>query len=370
MILFNFTFYSMLCAIFLVFYFKREHAISRAGIIVFSILTIVWLWATLSFREPAGDPWRYMLGLNNISKLNFSELLNYDKSAFGFALLNWLTALVSTSSIFFFSVIYFSCLLPLYLAFRERFNKIDALSLMMLYLLYPFYINYLASGFKQGIAFGFMLWGLNCILDNRHPKWLKGSILLLIATLFHPSFWIVIISIVIWQLLFRHRAVNWAIYALIFSMFLSFIGFSEIVANSILPKSVIDSLGFNEYFDGSFESDAYFNSLNYKSGFRLDFALFTFSPILFIYFLKKKSALIDPESDFVKIYCLLASAYFILNFIAFSDRIAAFSWFLIPFLLYDQLGKTSKSIYRPVFLSIMLGLYIILMITYTKGFFQ
>lgn len=370
MIFFNFIFYSIVCAIFLLLFNKREDSAAKAGIVIYSICTVLWLWAILSFREPVGDPWRYMLGLNYVAQLEFSELIDYDKIPFGFKLLNWLTASISTSSVLFFSVIYAFCVIPLYLAFRERVDKTDAAILTMLYLLYPFYLNYLGSGFKQGIGFGFMLWGLNYILDRKDPKWIRGLLLLFIATLFHTSFWLVNIVFVAWYFIFRKKSLSWSVSVLIFSALLALAGLVERIANALIPSFLLDSLSFNEYFDGTFTSGEHFKSLNYVSGFRADFAIFTFIPIICLLLIRRKYASMKGSDDIVKIYCLLASVYFMLSFIPFSDRVASFSWFLIPFMLFTQLGRLNFKNYKDNLVYIITISYPLLMITYTKVHFQ
>lgn len=355
---------------FLVFFRKREKAIARAGIVAYAALIVFWLWAVLSFREPSGDPWRYMLGLNYIAKLSFIELLNYDRSAFGFSLLNWLTAGVSTNSALFFSIIYFFCVIPLYLAFRERDNKTDAAVLMMLYLLYPFYINYLASGFKQGIAFGFMLWGLNCVLDRFDPKWIKGLILLYIATLFHSSFWLVNIAFAGWYFIYRKRSLIWSVSTLGVCVILAMAGAVEPIISIILPHSIVDKLGFSLYFDKDFLSSSEYLSVGYISGFRLDFTVFTIFPLLVVLFFNWKIKSITYFQDMTSFFCIIASVYFLLVFIPFSDRIASFSWFLSPVLIYTQFSHPDLKKYRVLFLTLMLVLYQILMLSYVKVFFQ
>ncbi|WGV12259.1 EpsG family protein [Psychrobacter maritimus] len=370
MIVFNFTFYSMICLVFLALFIKRENATARAGVIIFSILTVVWLWITLSFREPAGDPWRYMLGLNNIARLSFSELLDYDKSPFGFALFNWLTALISTNSILFFSLVYFLCLVPLYLAFRERVNKFDAASLMMLYLLYPYYINYLASGFKQGIAFGFMLWGLNCIIDNENPKWLKGIALLFTATLFHSSLWLANIVFLVWFFLYRRVSLSWSILTLVFTIILAATGMVESIVALILPESMISELGFDTYFDEDFISGSEFQSVGYQLGFRLDFTIFTVLPLMVIWYLQKKVKDFRLSIDMIKIYSIMASAYFLLVFIPYSDRIAGFSWFLMPFMMFTQISNLNSRQYKNILMLVFISLYPILMLDHMRVYFQ
>lgn len=366
MILLHFSFYSIVCVTFLLLYSYRRNEAANVGIVFYTFITVIWLWATLSLREPTGDPWRYMKGLEYISTLSFSQLLTHEGNI-GFVLLNWIVSLVSIKSEFFFSIIYLLCIAPLYLAFREKYGKTDTSTLLMLYLLYPFYLNYLGNGFKQGIAFGFMLWGYNCLIGLDKSKPIKGLLLLFIATLFHNSFWIAILAFIAWRYWFRHRSIVWSISILMVCMSLSILGLVEPLVRFALPTSVIESLSFNEYFDDTSNLGAHYQSLNYRTGFRLDFTIFTVLPIACFLLLRPPKLNAEPDYDFLKIYCLLASGYFLLSFIPFSDRVAAFSWFLTPYILY-QIINTKK--YSNVFVALMLFTYSILMLIYTKGYFQ
>lgn len=370
MILFNFTFYSIVCLVFIILINKRDRPIARAGIIVYTLVTIVWLWVTLSFREPTGDPWRYILGLNKIADLRFLELLNYEDTPIGFALLNWLITRFSTNSIVFFSIIYLFCIGPLYFAFRERFNKVESCILIMLYLLYPFYVNNLGNIFKQGIASGFMLWGLNNILDRNDLKWFKGLLLLLVSTLFHSSFWLVNIALVIWYFIYRKRPVSWSVYTLIFFVISGITGIIEPIVAYLLPDELVKEIGFSNYFDEEFLNSDDYLRIGYTSGFRLDFTIFTIFPLLVYYFIRNNIYIKSSSKDFIRFYCIIASSYFILLYIPFSDRIASFSWFLMPFILFNQFKKIENKNHLTNFIIILLIIYPILMLTYTKGFFK
>lgn len=364
--LFHFSFYSIISLSFLLLYFYRDDQAAETGIRLYTLIAVIWLGTTLSFREPTGDPSRYMLGLERISAFNFSQVLAYE-GPIGFNLLNWAVSLLSVESEFFFSVIYILCIIPLYLAFREKYDKTHASTLLMLYLLYPFYLTYLGNGFKQGIAFGFMLWGYNCLISSERSKLIKGLSLLVIATLFHNSFWIAILAFAAWRFWFRNRSIVWVLAILILCMILSLLNLVEPIIRLILPANIIDSLSFNEYFSDSLAKEGHYRSLNYKTGFRLDFALFTALPIIGALLLNPSKLNTNYDNDLLKIYCLLASAYFLLSFIPFSDRVAAFSWFLIPYILYEL---TNKKKYQTVFVAIMLISYGLLMLIYTKGYFQ
>lgn len=369
MITFNFAFYSLSCFTFLLLYANREKSIAKAGVVLYTLLIVIWLWSNLAFREPQGDPKAYMISLELISHLNFSELLKYE-GPLGFRVFNWILSYFSISSEIFFSSVFILCIVPLYLAFRESFGKVKASTLLMIYLLYPFYLNHLDNTFKQGIASGFMIWGFSCLIDKENPKVLKGFVLLIIAILFHSSFWIALLAIVVWYIFYKRLALVWVIATLLVCIILSIANLVETIVSNVLPTQIVDFLSFEAYLDDNFSSSDFYQSLNNQTGFRLDFAIFTGLPILFTLFLRRFYPEVIKKDDLTKIYCLLASAYFLLSFIPFSDRIAAFSWFLIPFMIYSLLDEVRHKYLKTLFVALMLLVYCIIMIIDTKGYFQ
>lgn len=82
-----------------------------------------------------------------------------------------------------------------------------------------------------------------------------------------------------------------------------------------------------DYFDPKEEA-------RYRSGFRLDFVIYSFLPILissyYIFKLKLKDVL---YSRLFGTYILTNATWLLVIRMAFTDRVAYLSWFLIPFLL-------------------------------------
>ncbi len=337
--------------------------------VLYVFISVIWLWMILVFREPVGDPGRYVLELDFIAGLGLDELLSFDKVPLGFALLNWLTALVSTDSAFFFSMVYVFCVVPLYLSFRERFDKVDAAVLMMLYLLYPFYLSGLGNIFKQGIASGFMLWGLTCLLDQEKPKTVKGIMILFSSVLFHSAFLIPIFSVIAWYVFFRKRHIAWALWLLGGAVTIAMFGLSEAVVTAFIPKDIIEDLGFGVYFDTNYRLNGSFLLLNYVTGFRLDFTLFTIMPLLGVLYVRRKVDLAVSD-EMIKVYCLLSTSYFLLCFIPYADRLASISWFIVPYLIYFYLSKSYMKGMRDQLVIITVAFHAVLMLDYNKEYFQ
>jgi hypothetical protein len=71
-----------------------------------------------------------------------------------------------------------------------------------------------------------------------------------------------------------------------------------------------------------------------RSGNRMDFFIFTVFGIFAGLFLYKYLFRDSKYEKLIKIYILFSSVFFLLGFIAYSDRIAAYSWFLLPIILW------------------------------------
>ncbi|GAA3535659.1 hypothetical protein GCM10022394_14100 [Zobellella aerophila] len=152
-------------------------------------------------------------------------------------------------------------------------------------------------------------------------------------------------------------------------MLIAMVGLNESIVAAFIPKDIVNDLGFGTYFDSEYLLRGSFIRLNYVSGFRLDFAFFTIIPLIVVLYVRKKtnSAVSD---DIIKIYCLLSISYFLLCFIPYADRLAAFSWFLIPYLLYLSFSPSVLNGARNYLVTIAVASYALLMLDYNEEYFQ
>jgi hypothetical protein len=215
----------------------------------------------------------------------------------------------------------------LYYALRVFLGGTNGTVALMFYSMYPFYITYLASGFKQGIATGLIFVGIAKVL--RYQK--TGFIWLCAATLFHGSAWMCVVAVGGWYLLRMFSATRVIPVVLIVSFVLGASGLSQPVVESVLPESILDGLGFSTYFDKDFQETGEFLNEDVKIGFRWDFAVFTLLPIALWLANRKASA---GLGELVGIYSLLASLYYLLSFVPYADRIAGFAWGLLPLIIF------------------------------------
>lgn len=106
-----------------------------------------------------------------------------------------------------------------------------------------------------------------------------------------------------------------------------------------------------EYYSGTIGSQ--FSS--YKTGFRWDFLIYSIVPVI-IYILLVKKCQIEDEvlSKIFNLYLFTNAVWLLAIRIAFTDRIAYLSWFLIPFITLYPIIKYPEKFKAPN--ALMLGL--------------
>lgn len=361
--LFNLTFYTIVACLCAVLCINRSARAYPSGIAFVTIVTFIWLWSVICFREPAGDPFRYMLDFRTIQQLGLADLPRYERSPIGFTLLNWLCGRLTSQSWFFFSCIYLLCLVPLYHALRLFLGKINGTVALMLYSMYPFYINYLASGFKQGIATGLVLVGIARVLRGEKA----GFLWLLAATWFHGSAWMCVAAVGGWVLLRMFSLTRVIPIILLTSLVLGACGLSQPLVEATLPEPILDALGFSSYFDKDFQESSEFLNENIKLGFRWDFAIFTLLPLMLWYANRRVST---GLGGLIGIYALLASLYFMMSFVPYADRIAGFAWALLPIIILKITLDFRRELFSRGVVVGIFATYPLLMAFYMGKYFQ
>jgi len=224
----------------------------------------------------------------------------------------------------FFLLVEFLYVFPLIVACK-RWSYCNS-SLLLLFALGAFsFFSYGTNGLRNGMACSFAVLALTYIGGSKKDK-LIWAFLCFLA-------------------IFNHKSTSLPIIAMLFTylypkpkpMFFFWIGsiLISIIAGSTV-SSFFESLGFDErmttYLDTS--DSELFESFSH-SGFRWDFLLYSFMPILlgwYVLFRRKAEIKLD--------YMLLLGTYIYSNSFwvmviraAYSNRFAYLSWFLYPFVL-------------------------------------
>lgn len=222
-----------------------------------------------------------------------------------------------SAELFFFlcTLLYF---IPLYLGYKKIFKNFWTVAFILSLLTFFFY-GFAVNGIRNGIAAHIFLLGLT--LPKRY-----GWILILVSTGFHSS---MLIPAIGYLSSFFIKKVSWYYYLWLACLCLSVVysGFGELV----------QSLGiggdkFTNYVESGFEHESSFAII----GYRYDFVLFSIFPvILSAYYIYKRGFYDRLYTTFVSTYLFANSIFLLVNEIAFSNRFAYLSWFMIvPIILY------------------------------------
>ncbi len=189
-------------------------------------------------------------------------------------------------------------------------------------------------------SFGFTAYGINTIRAGfalsmllialaYHKNLTIFIIFSLFAVLSHKATAIPLAAFIASGYVFKHK-----IYLMIWfaAFLLSFLNIGFI--SSFLQENVFS---FDDRSADYFTAE---NSVRYKTGFRLDFAIYSIIPIAISYYFIFKLKLKDIfYSRIFNTYLLTNAIWLFVIRMAFTDRVAYLSWFLIPFLIIYPLLK-------------------------------
>lgn len=237
---------------------------------------------------------------------------------------------ISIFLIIIWGIIYFNIVSSL----RKLFDSSDVLFVFFSYATFFIFFSYVLNTMRQGLAISFLIVALSAMIYK------KKNWTFILSIIIAPIIHITALPISLCLLLLRWFKIKLLpVFLLWVASILLFIsGY-----NSALFKGVQSKL-INTY-TSDYALGRYSGLTN-----RVDFLLFSvfialIAFVIWRYILKK-----DTEYEKLLIYYLLANSYFLcLGFIAFSDRIAAYSWFIIPILIWKAIPKTKNSRYKVVF---------------------
>jgi hypothetical protein len=312
-------------------------------------------------RDIHNDTFRYIRTYEAYSDVPLFRALFESGQEAGFTILSWAASQLGVGDRFYLGIVFFAGMLPLMAGLRKFYGKGWGYMLIV-YSMFPFFISYFASGLRQAIAMAIVYWGV--ILYANNKRLIVVLLIVLFACLFHLS-----VAIVLPAILVLHFAERWLTISKVMMIWGAICVSSMLSINEKL-------LGFmSGFFDESSSYQYYLDSeklgevqalLNYQTGFRLDFTLFSIIPVLYVLYFERRQGI---DLWLIKYYLILNCAWQLLTFTASNDRIAALSWFYIPTLLvhsefYKQTRLSSKLVYYMLLFSGLL-----LLILFNKRYF-
>lgn len=348
--------YTIIAILFMFFYTKKDENIFRFAIIFLLSVSILFLGSGMIFQPLQGDSFRYNLAFQRISFLTFEQMLILEKPEFGFRFISWFTSNIINDVKFFFFTLYILFVVVCWKALKNLYESFETYIVFSFLILYPYFLFYIVNGKRQGIALVLMVLAISFIFKNKN---VKAIISLAIAFLFHSSI-VLTYPIFLFIIFFKNsdKLFKMSLIILSISIISSIIALNEQL--SLLSDLFNLDARYTAYFDDSFSEIAY------KTGFRLDFTLFSLFPLM-LYFLFRKQLSENNEKILIwlSLYILLNSIYHFFSFVVFSDRFAIFSWFILPIVCYEILKKVNEGKYLPLFIFSLIFINVLLLQTYT-----
>lgn len=192
--------------------------------------------------------------------------------------------------------------------------------------------NYGTNVIRSGLAISILI-----IAANLKLKWSYKVILALIALSIHKS---MIIPITAFLLANYIKNIWFAI-----GFWIVCLGLSVL---NIDLSALFETVGFVDERISSYAGNMEEENDSYEQGFRVDFLIYSIVPlfIAFYYKIHKKISDIDYDKA-IKIYLYCNAIWLLVIRMAYTDRMAYFSWFLIPFISLYPVIKYQSSFKKP-----------------------
>lgn len=329
--------YLLLSLIFLSQFQHRNQATARGGVVLIATLTGLMMYAAMLFRPVHGDSWRYYVNFRYISSRSLEDALALPEADPLFSLLNWLAGQLGETPPYLFGAtltIYFAVLI---LALRRQVGPLGASVLIMCYAAFPYFVAYGASGLRQGLALVFLFMAYTHFQQGRRTAW----VWLLISPFWHSGAWLAVGVFVLHVFMCKFVKARRARWQLVMGSLLVAIGLSATGLNETLLSSLPDSVQMKKNYEIYF-TDA--REVGYEAGFRIDFLAFSLVPLAVAWLLPNRNSLFSYTASgwWLSLYLSLNVIYHLFSFAPFADRFAAFSWFLMPLVVFIQIRDTAK----------------------------
>lgn len=294
----------------------------------------------------------YLRVFDNNSLLTLFEALSEVRWEPGFVTYQWLLASITTSNNIFIGVSMLFMWGLLIYALKRVISFNDVPLIIFGYLSLFYFYNFSMNVVRQGFAAPLILLMI-VYLGNKH-YW-KAMGIFLVALLFHTSAFIAVILLFI-------KKMNLSL-----KFLCAIFGISSLLMLTGINQNLMS--GVATIIGGSIENSVtLYSSESMKSRYggsvnRLDFLLFTTIWIIWALWFRNRFLKTDMFYNWLlKSYLGLSSVYILFGFIGYSDRMAAYAWFLIPILLFYPAIKMRSSnrrfwIIATMVISVVLFLY-------------
>lgn len=347
--------------LYIVFLSNKKNNIGRGGIVFVLSLSIVLLGIVITIQPLSGDPYRYAMGFLKFRDFALDEIFTYRTGEYFYRLLQWIVGQFTDNPHLLFLVIYVIFILTFYRALKNIYPSFERYIVFSFYILYPYFLFYVVNGKRQGLGLAFMVLAISFLMKNENKK---AFLLVIVSGLFHSGMFLVLPLVAVFVFFKDKRLLKISSIILIGSVVVSILGINEMISGP-LGDMLVTETRYTAYLTDQFDE------INYRTGFRLDFAFFSFLPIFLYIFLRKRIRENERKKvqNWLALYMLLNSIYHIFSFVPFNDRFSIFSWFILPIVCYMIIRSVSNK-YAALFTLSLLLLNLFFLQTYTGHIFQ
>ena len=355
--------YAFFSVIFVALFINRDKAVSRSGLFLMAVFASSLILLAIWWRPATGDSWRYLTYFRELRVMSLSDALDYRNGDPLYALLNWSAGFFGKDEVVLFGatlLVYFSVFI---VAIKRLVGPLWAVVVLMCYVAYPYFVAYAANGLRQGLALAFLLMAYVGLRQKNRQAW----VWLLLAPFWHSGAWIAVVVVM------AHQAMCWfvsdgknrwllVLVALFVSVMLSITGQNEVLMSQ-LPDLIKLEQTQEIYF-----TDA--KDYGYRAGFRIDFFLFSMLPLASALILRRRAPTFDYgwSGWWLSLYLGLNVVYHLFSFVPFADRFAAFSWFLLPLVIFLQVRETESRNLLSKFVALVCLVNVAMLQLYTGNF--
>ncbi len=326
--------FAIIVLFYIYFVKEKENVLSKFGVLLMAVFIVLLFGWVVVLQPIHGDPRSYARTFEYISHLNMSEMWALERPEVSYKLLNWgLSALTDDYRVLFlvlFTVfIYFTMK-----ALKLIYNQHERFGLMLVLVTYPFFMTYVVNGKRHGLALVFMLYAIILLQKN---KKVSGLLALAFSITWHNSMLLGAPVILLFLMLNYFNRMRIVIVIYVASIIVSMTSLSGVIVEKIISVFFADS-----YYSGYATLTAM--GWGYKVGFRADFFVFSIIPLALYYYYKNqiKEEIKERVQGWVSLYMLLNSLYHLASGVVFSDRFAAYSWYILPIVCFEVLRGVSR----------------------------
>lgn len=329
---------------------------------VFFVLFTILLLAAIPFREfwtYGSDMINYVGFFQKINGMSLVETFEISIWEPGFVLMQWIISRLTSNPSLYIIIIVLLYIFILKRIINNIFLPWQMMFIFFAYLNFTFFYGYIFNATRQGFSIMFLLLAISIWLNKGRNSFFYISLIASIA--FHVS---VIPAALIVTLLKKYRfglknlLLLWTVLSLFFVS-----GLNQLILN--IP--FISSLSVIQTYSSSATLEHYGGEINNFSFFIFSAFFLTLSLTLYK-IIDMKEAIEITYLNIIKIYIALNCYFLLFGFVAFSDRVAIYSWFLIPILVFYPI--LHKQRHSPVLLFASLIATILIGTLATSGFYE